>query len=140
MANATLTVSACDNEIYLIAYSRASNASYRLAQVQMVLNSSKPPVTINVKAGAYNNPTPISSTGAAADVSIPAGDYYLVAAGINWGVGWKAENNPYNFAVSVKSGDGTTYSASGSTSGQGSYSPAGIVWTPMGAGIPISVS
>ena len=111
---ATISISACDNELYVIAYQDAT--SYQLAHI-LSGHTNSVDVTITVARGPYSQ-EPQTYNGvngplnASYSVAIPAGNYTLLAVGINWG-------GPINFAVSL---DGAALS--GSSTG----SSVNVVW------------
>lgn len=122
MANATISITACDNELYLLAVpSTASPAnSYQVAHVQSG-NDESVSVTITISAGTYTEQPMLYGVNGPLDttqnVSIPAGTYSVVAIGIDWGV-----VQAYSFSVN----GGTAFSFSDSTP-----SPLSVGWTTV---------
>jgi hypothetical protein len=111
MANATISVTDCDNELFLVAVNSVSNGppnqSYLLAHIESG-NSNSVAVTVTVSAAdnQYVQPqtligvalnTPINSS---YTVYLPAGTYSLVAVGINWG-GYQQFTVSLNNALAV---------------------------------------
>ncbi|POZ61258.1 hypothetical protein [Chromobacterium alticapitis] len=94
MAN-TLTITACDNELVLIAYTGAN--SYQIADIKSGNNE---PVnfTISLQSGQYTGPLNLNGVTAPLsgnyNVYLASGAYTLVATGINWG-------GPQAYAVSL---------------------------------------
>ncbi|AUH50860.1 hypothetical protein CXB49_08585 [Chromobacterium sp. ATCC 53434] len=128
MSSNTLRITASDNELYIIAYQWG--ASYQLAHIQSGSGNAVN-VNVNIGTGNYVEPAvqngvngPLNST---YSVNLPAGDYEVMAVGINWG-------GPWSFAFNVNGG--AQHAGSG---GAGN----GVVWytegAGSGAGIPITV-
>lgn len=118
----TIKVTACDNEIIILAYQWG--ASFELMRIQSG-NSNTVDVTINVQPGQYKESlvingvnSPLSGT---YDVYVPQGTYSLLFAGINWG-------GPLGFKVNF---NGTDYNSNPSASGDG------LVWNT--APLPMTV-
>lgn len=139
MASATISITACDNELYLLAIPAVSSpgSSYQLLHMQSG-NSNSVNVTVTVSAGSYSEPAMLNGVNqplnSSSDytVSIPNGDYNLFAVGIDWGVGQQ-------FAINL---NGTTpYSLPLTSPNTGS--PA-VVWdqstNPAVPPLPFSVS
>jgi len=114
MANAnTFNITACDNELILIAYQWG--ASFQLATI-LSGNFNSVNVTLPITAGPYQGPVtlngvnnPLSGT---FPLNLPTGDYTLAVIGIDWG-------GPQQFSFTF---NGTTYSLPSSTEG------SGVVW------------
>lgn len=123
----TIDITACDNELYIIAYN--TTQSYQLAHI---LSGNGEPVnaSFSLLNGTYQTTATLNSvcfplTGPNSNpmygmATLPGGTYTLIALGINWG-------GPASFAVSV---NGTPLSG---TTSQGE----GLVWTPQGVTITI---
>lgn len=131
MASQTINVTACDNELYLIAFQNNSQGgiSYQLGHIQSG-NGNPVNLTITVTAGSYKQPVTINGVQQAITqsqdytVSIPASTYTLLAVGIDWGGG-------YNYKFSV-----------GETNYGPDYKPGpgagGVFDTNTGINFPIS--
>ena len=112
----SINVTACDNELYLIAFD--SKSSYRVGQIQSG-NHHTVDVTINLTEGTYVAPAVLngvnSNLSTTITTSIPTGQYSLCLVGLNWGT-------DVAFAATV---NGKAFT--------GPVSPAntlGVVWTP----------
>lgn len=122
MANATINITASDNELYLLAVpaSGVPANSYQIAHVQSG-NGHGVDVTINISAGTYSEQAMLYGvTGALTatqNVSIPAGTYSVVAIGVNWG-----REQAYSFSVN----GGTPFSFTDST-----ISPLAVGWSEV---------
>ena len=120
----SINITACDNEMYLIAYAQSGDSSYQLAHVQSG-NDNTVNVTITIEGGDYyaEPPTlngvngPINTTYV---VYVPSDTYTVAAVGINWGV-------LSSFAYSVNSGPIVS----------GNPSQTGVVWYPAGTMITV---
>lgn len=116
MTSNTITVTAADNELYLLAFT--PTASYQLAHIQ---SGNKNPVnlTITVQPGSYAEPATLNGVNrpiTAANnytVSIPKGTYSLVGVGFDWGVEWA-----FGFALNTNQPVSTSGSAN-----------AGVAWS-----------
>ena len=90
-----IKITACDNEFILKAYQTSS--SYEIATIKSG-NSNPVDVTITLQAGSYGGGVEANGVDAplseSTTVELPAGTYYLVAVGINWG-------GPTNFKYSI---------------------------------------
>jgi len=132
MADATINITACDNELYLNAVNSGWSQSYQLAHIESG-NSNSVDVTVTVTAGTYNEPATLNGVSGPLNqsqsytVSLPAGTYYLLPIGINWA-------SSQQFIVTL---NGTTYSLPLTT-------PDGqvptVVWNPSTATSPITFS
>jgi hypothetical protein len=130
MANATINVTACDNELYLIAVNSVTGSaptqSYQLVHIESG-NSQAVNVTATVSPGAYFEPGTLNGVTQALNssypVSLPAGSYNLIAVGINWGLAQQ-----FTFTL-----NGVAYSLPYSSSGS-----LAVAWTP--AAVPFSIS
>lgn len=104
-----ISVSACDNECYIIACNGTTNKSFQLIHILSGFNF---PVDVvaNVVSGSYTEPPTLDGTGGPLsneyDVAIPSGTYSIIAVGIDWGGGQQ-----FDFNV-----NGTNY-------GTGAYNP-----------------
>ena len=90
MADATISVTACDNELYLIAYvAKDLSRSYQICHIQSGYSWSVN-VDITLAPGVWQRPATYDGLSgpinAAPTVCLPAGDYYLIAAGIDGGI------------------------------------------------------
>lgn len=110
-----IKVTACDNELILIAYQWGS--SYNLCRI-LSGNYNTVNVVMNLSAGAYlgaqvldgiNNPLNQNI-----NLHLPAGDYQLLLVGIDWG-------GPAQFSVNV---DNVDYNYPQTDDGDG------LVWNP----------
>lgn len=127
MANATIDVTACDNELYLIAVNSPSgggpNQSFQLLHIESG-NGNSVNVTATVSPGTYVEPATLDGVdqplGPSSDytVSLPAGSYNLVAVGINWG-------GPQNFSFTLNDGEPITLPLTNPNP-----SLPTVVWTP----------
>ncbi|TFF39742.1 hypothetical protein [Mucilaginibacter psychrotolerans] len=121
----TISVTACDNELIMVAYNTNDNSvSYELCRFLSGYHYSvNVPITVNVGpflgtlqvnglSGSINQPL---------NILLPQGSYNLLLIGINWGAGEASfkvtvNNQPFNY------------------SNHGAQ--AGVVWTPA----PISIT
>lgn len=108
----SINISACDNELYLIAVNKNGQMSYQLGHVLSGYNNGVD-VTINIDQGEYKEPQTQNGLSDALDstykVCIPKGEYFIMAVAIDWGGGqqvdltinkgeksWKFGTNGYN--------------------------------------------
>jgi hypothetical protein len=131
MANASITISACDNELYLVAVNSAATQSYQLAHIQSG-GGNLVGVSATVAVGIYSEPATLYGiTGrlsASYSVYLPAGTYNLVPIGINW-----AGSQQFVFTL-----NGTPFSEP--FSNPGSTRPT-VVWNPTaGSPMPPAIS
>lgn len=112
----TIKITACDNELILIAYQGAS--SFEVCRI-LSGNNNSVNVTLNIYPGQFmgtlqlngiNVNSPLSGT---YNIALAAGTYSLVAVGIDWG-------GPLAFAYSVN-GVATAFVATGQADGVVSY-------------------
>ena len=106
----TINVTACDNELVILAYQWTG--SFEIARIKSGNNQSVN-VSINIKEGQYQGGVSLNGVNSGLsgtyDVYLAAGQYSLTAAGINWGaVG--------SFTVDLLGGETETY--------------AGVAYTP----------
>jgi hypothetical protein len=110
---ATIKITATDNELYLIAYQGGN--SYPLAHITSGYNNGVD-VTLNLQKGQYSGPAELiglaGALSASSGVFLDAGDYSLVAIGVNWGGAIRfavsLDNTTLAFAdTSSKNRDGT---------------------------------
>ncbi|HTE16920.1 MAG TPA: hypothetical protein VK689_00895 [Armatimonadota bacterium] len=117
-----INVTACDNELIIMAYKNdapagKNDASYQLCRIQSG-NYNSVNVTLNIKAGPYLGPETLygvyEELKTTLSVYLPAGEYSLLLLGINWGGPTQftvAVNNQPNDLPSPQNGDGlVTYS------------------------------
>jgi hypothetical protein len=82
----TISVSACDNELILVAFT--FNASFELCRIQSG-NNNPVDVRLDVTAGPYINSIVMNGLSGPLVVNdtqtIPSGSYQLLVFGINWG-------------------------------------------------------
>ncbi len=113
MAN-TIHVTACDNELIILAYQWG--VSYELCRI-LSGNSNAVDLTFTINAGLYTGSMTFNDVNTALNASLntylPAGDYSLLLIGVNWG-------GPTQFNVDV---NGNPYNSPGG-------SAAGCIWTP----------
>jgi hypothetical protein len=114
MANQnTLTVTACDNELIVLAYQWG--ASFELCRI-LSGNSHKVNVTLNIQSGQYTGPQVLNGVNnnltATPDAYLSPGTYSLLLLGVDWG-------GPQQFTVDF---NGTTYKLRYGTEGEG------LVW------------
>lgn len=122
MSTNTITVTASDNELIILAFQWG--ASYEVARI-LSGNSQPVSVTLNLSVGQYNGPVVLNGVNTPLNVSLPvslpAGDYSLDFIGINWG-------GPTQFTAAVnKTTISLPYNASG---------PVGVAWSPT----PIAIT
>jgi hypothetical protein len=89
----TIKITACDNQLMLFAINKVEDNCYELCNIKSG-NSHTVDVTLNIEDGTFQET--IEANGVSKNlnetktVQLPAGEYYLVYAGLNWG-------GPYNF-------------------------------------------
>jgi hypothetical protein len=119
----TIVIQSCDNELYLILYQW--NASYQIAHIQSG-NNNAVAVNITITTGDYATPPTLNGVSEALNetysVGVPAGDYTLVPACVNWGGPWA-----YSYTL-----NGTPFSAS-EGSGAGEIGPDQTITVGGGA-------
>lgn len=97
----TINITACDNELLLIAYQ--GNASYIICDIKSGYGNAVD-IQIPISAGSYQGPVQLDGIAGALTgtypASLPAGGYTLTYAGLNWG-------GPTQFRFTL---DGTPYS------------------------------
>lgn len=133
MANQTITFTACDNELYVLAVPAvtSASASYELIHIQSG-NGNTVSFTLTVSAGAYSGaPQPLNGVNGPLttnqSISIPAGTYNLLAVGINWGI-------ISGFSFYLNGNSTSPMSFSGPLSG-----PLQVSWVPiMSSAITVS--
>jgi hypothetical protein len=105
----TIKISACDNELYLIAYEAGAGNSYELAHIKSGYNYGVD-VTINVESSDYTAIQDINGLSGSINESytvyLPVGTYTIVAACVNWGGPW---------AYTYNLNDGSNYNGSDSS-------------------------
>ena len=112
----TITISKCDNELYLVACN--SSGSYQLAHIQSG-NRNAVNVVVTISPGSYVEPPTYNGVGGPLNesygVSVPSGDYQLVAFGVDWGGVWY-----FSFTFQGQQPD----------SGENPTQHTGVVWVP----------
>ena len=121
---ATITVTACDNELIILAYpTSAPNASFELCRI-LSGNNTGVNVTLTVQPGTYTGPIVLNGPSNSLNLSVPtcvtSGSYSLLLLGVNWG-------GVYSFTVNV---NGTIVPGGSGSTG------TGLVWNPG----PISIT
>lgn len=123
----SINVTACDNELYIIACNGTS--SFQLCHIQSGFHYGVN-VNVNIQTGNYIEPPLQNGLYGNLDntytVNIPSGTYSIMAVGIDWGGGQQAQ-------LSVTSNGGQPQSF-----GNGGYKPGptvipNIFWTYNGA-------
>lgn len=91
-----INVTACDNQLILLAYQ--SGACFEIANIQSGNNNSVDVTLDIVKGSSFSGTVNLNGVNKALSttnqVTLPAGTYTLVYAGVNWG-------GPYNFKMEV---------------------------------------
>jgi len=89
----TIKITACDNQLILFAINKAEDNCYELCNIKSGNNNSVD-ITLNIEDGTFQGTIEAngvnSNLNETKTVQLPAGEYYLVYAGVNWG-------GPYNF-------------------------------------------
>lgn len=107
----TIKISACDNELYLIAYKTDGSNSYQLAHLKSG-NNNEVDVTIEVECGDYQDISTFNGINDAIkktySVKLPVGTYKIVAASLNWGGPWAYgyHFNGKDYVKKPQAGDG----------------------------------
>lgn len=123
MSNPNIKVTACDNELYILAVPSGNANSYVLGHIKSGYNYGVD-VTIDLPSGAYAGPALLNGLGGALNktISVPlgVGTYSIIIVGINWG-------GPANFDVNV---NGTDFS---------SITTTNKVWSPDSSAVQIKI-
>ena len=120
--NNQIVISACDNELYLVAVEDSGQRSFELCHLLSGF-SANVSVTINLAAGDWTKRHETIGNGQEPvdvkyDVQLPSGSYTLLAVGINWG-------GPGAFSLKL---DGQSYSMAPTNP---TTPNVGVVWTPL---------
>ncbi len=115
MSTNTLNITACDNELLIVAYQWG--ASFEVATI-LSGNSNPVDVTVEINEGPYQGQIKLNgvsnSLSGTYPISLAAGEYSLALIGIDWG-------GPQQFTVKF---NGEEYSLPYAKTG------SGVVWTP----------
>ncbi|MDH7447651.1 hypothetical protein [Aquimarina sp. 2201CG14-23] len=89
----TIKITQCDNQLVLFAIPQGEGNSYQLCNIKSG-NFNSVDVNLQIEAGSYSGGFDANGVGGplneSGTVQLPAGEYTLVYAGLNWG-------GPYNF-------------------------------------------
>lgn len=117
----TINISACDNELFLIAYPNSGADSYTLAHVKSGYNYGVA-VAITILSGDYTAVQEINGLNGAVNNAytayLPEGTYTIVAVCVNWGGPWAYSynlNGGPNYSGSDASGAGAISTGPGLT-------------------------